>query len=427
MIEETSIQCTSAWSSTSGTRSSANSATVEALRCGSAATNSMSTPRVSQKRHDPVTKLTLHRLEQYVAVKVCAVHLSEDGTHDHRPHWEWEAYSRLLRMRTEHEGLHSVRRLTGRFKLEGSMGAQHPCFVYKMACMNVFEMRKLWDDRTLHPEVTQDVLKAVLRALDFLHTEARIVHTDIKEDSIFWIDAGDCPQLYAKRCRKRKPIGRYDGDGKRIVYRSTAFTDLLKSEEISDSAGRPLLGDLGEAHILPGDVQAFPPRVIAPVQFRAPDNVLGLPWGFGVDIWSFGMLAFSLIFGRLLFNARDGEGKWSEAIHLAQMTALMGPPPVEYLLQSQYGGEYWDENGQWLERDGIKIDDMDMDLEDNIKASDPEAKAELLDFLHCIFKWQPEERLTAKALLEHPFLQSTTESDGDSGDENGVSEHNHEG
>ncbi len=36
----------------------------------------------------------------------------------------------------------------------------------------------------------------------------------------------------------------------------------------------------------------------------------------------------------------------NEAHHLANMTALLGPPPLEFLERSSKSREYWDENGK---------------------------------------------------------------------------------
>lgn len=51
-----------------------------------------------------------------------------------------------------------------------------------------------------------------------------------------------------------------------------------------------------------------------------------------------------------LFRVYDHESaEKNDAYHLAAMTALLGPPPPEFLERSEETQKYWDENGEcWL-------------------------------------------------------------------------------
>ena len=49
-----------------------------------------------------------------------------------------------------------------------------------------------------------------------------------------------------------------------------------------------------------------------------------------------------------IFRGRDqSKSEYDEAHHLAEMVALLGPPPLHFLQRSERSLQYWDENG-WL-------------------------------------------------------------------------------
>jgi serine/threonine-protein kinase SRPK3 len=49
-----------------------------------------------------------------------------------------------------------------------------------------------------------------------------------------------------------------------------------------------------------------------------------------------------------LFSAKDEHGRYSECHHLAQMVAILGDPPLDFLQASKKSSEYWDENGKFF-------------------------------------------------------------------------------
>jgi hypothetical protein len=48
---------------------------------------------------------------------------------------------------------------------------------------------------------------------------------------------------------------------------------------------------------------------------------------------------------RHLFRARNPEGRLDDGYHLAEMQAVLGDPPLEFLARSERSIEFWDENG----------------------------------------------------------------------------------
>lgn len=47
-----------------------------------------------------------------------------------------------------------------------------------------------------------------------------------------------------------------------------------------------------------------------------------------------------------LFSAKSSDGQYSESHHLAQMVAILGDPPPDFLAASETSSKYWDQNGE---------------------------------------------------------------------------------
>lgn len=48
---------------------------------------------------------------------------------------------------------------------------------------------------------------------------------------------------------------------------------------------------------------------------------------------------------RHLFRARNSERRLDDEYHLAEMQAVLGGPPLEFLTRSERSRQFWDENG----------------------------------------------------------------------------------
>ena len=102
-----------------------------------------------------------------------------------------------------------------------------------------------------------------------------------------------------------------------------------------------------------------------------------------------------------LFNARNGDGDQRSEYHLAEMVALLGPPPLEYLHRSKTSWTYFDDAGNW--KVAAKIPDTSLEISEGRLEGDN--KAAFLQFIRKMLQWNPEKRSTAKELLADPWLQ----------------------
>ncbi|KAL8885807.1 MAG: hypothetical protein Q9215_006388 [Flavoplaca cf. flavocitrina] len=145
------------------------------------------------------------------------------------------------------------------------------------------------------------------------------------------------------------------------------------------SIGEPLLSDFGSA--VSGDVEHD--EDVQPNVYRAP------------EIWD-------LFEGKHLFYGRDPkEGKYMTRAHLADMVALLGPPPVELLKVGKRSTEFFDKDSGWTADIPVPARTSLEESEKNLEGYNKEA---FLRFMRKILQWRPEDRQTASQLLEDDWL-----------------------
>jgi serine/threonine-protein kinase SRPK3 len=121
------------------------------------------------------------------------------------------------------------------------------------------------------------------------------------------------------------------------------------------------------------------------------------------------------------------DGKYSAIHHAAELTAVMGPPPPEFLQRSEILEKgIWDKDGKSilqienrkfiyiqsslltpLGEIGNWIDSLplrNMNLENLAKRYEGEDKINFLAFIRKTLKWNPDERPEAIELLSDPWL-----------------------
>ncbi|OBT91268.1 hypothetical protein VE02_00350 [Pseudogymnoascus sp. 03VT05] len=240
----------------------------------------------------------------------------------------------------------------------------------------------------------KQILIHLLLALDFLHSECHIIHTDIKEENILLglADSSIVEQLDTKEIAESsfyKSVNGYN------IYRSAIFG-------IPTRFGRPILCDFSLARN--GQVEHC--HDIQPDPYRAPEVILEMPWGYAVDIWNVGVMVWDMFENRRMFDGLDPEtGNYGNRFHLASIIGLLGPPHLEFLQRSEYSSVYFDDRGNWKCVNTVPRVSWE-DSERNLHGSN---KKGFLDFVRKMVRWTPESRVSPEELLQDPWLLGDVE------------------
>jgi serine/threonine protein kinase len=123
------------------------------------------------------------------------------------------------------------------------------------------------------------LLKRLFLALDLLHRECHIAHTDIKEANILLpADPSVLTQFENQELEEPSPKEEVDGG---VIY-------LSREMGTPKAFGAPMLCDFGSA--VPLDDGLEHREDIQPDVYRSPEVILDIPWTYSVDIWNVGCM-----------------------------------------------------------------------------------------------------------------------------------------
>ncbi|KAL3455143.1 kinase-like domain-containing protein [Aspergillus heterothallicus] len=297
---------------------------------------------------------------------------------------ELRIYEHLSKIESSHPGQALIRGMYYSFDMH-STGGKHQCLVLQPMQMRVLEMLGT-NPKPFDMPLLKMTVRRLLLVLDFLHTEAGVIHADLKTDNLMLSledddMLGDFATSEAEDPSPRKPINE-----SRIIYKSRKFRRPRESK----GYGLPVLCDFGEARI--GDRQESGPFVI-----------FEMPWGSPVDIWNLGALVWDLFEGEQLFgDIFNARGRHDAFKHLALTVALIGPRSSEFVRRSETTEQCFDSGGAWIAHEEEPIPKISLEMLE--KRLGREEKTLFLAFIKSMLMWIPEERHTAKQLLKHPFL-----------------------
>ncbi|KAI4726428.1 serine protein kinase Sky1 [Aureobasidium sp. EXF-10728] len=257
-----------------------------------------------------IGQVFLDRNGEHAALKI----LNSDfynGTHQI---FELEVMTKVTAVsnHSTHPGRNHVTYLKNHFEIEGPTG-KHVCMVMPLLGDSIAEKATTGHVMRIPPPTVRNIAKQMLEALDFLHSECGIIHTDLQPSNILKDDQGQSPQ---------------------------EIDDLVRTQssgpEFNDPNMQFRLNDLGiacfvEQH-LTDDIQSE--------YLRAPEVSLEAPWDPSVDIFSLGCLLYQFITGDLPFVGRPGPGVTAEQDRIALLVSTFGPIPNIVLDNAALGKEF---------------------------------------------------------------------------------------
>lgn len=133
---------------------------------------------------------------------------------------------------------------------------------------------------------------------------------------------------------------------------------------------------------------------------------------------------WDLFEGKHLFYGNDSDGKgYSTRAHLAEVMGILGPPPLDMLQRGKRSHEFFTTNGKYHYHPPTQCtlqmthqrkiagkwkQDIDIPTGDSLEQSEEflegRNKDMFLAFMRGMLQWRPEDRKTAKDLLQDPWL-----------------------
>ncbi|RAH72489.1 kinase domain protein [Aspergillus aculeatinus CBS 121060] len=331
---------------------------------------------------------------------IVALKIANNNAHD--AGHEREVEEHISTADPSHRGRSLIRTLLNSFEVQGPEGS-HSCLVYPPLREPLSRYQQHFVDGRMPLPLIKTYIRTLLMGLDYLHQECRVVHTDLKLENIMV-------------SFENRPLTRQDDQ----------YTNPVTISAHSKASGvSPQLVDFGLATRLEEDDDwgIWP---IQPDHYRAPEVILGIGWQMPADIWNLGVLLWDLVEGRELFqHIHDQHGRYDAKLHIAQMIALLGPPPPEILQRYQsmrefslpgpvrredgrvcenaeeyFCGPFFDNDGRFLYEDLIP----DRRLGDTVSFLQGEEREAFLDLVGKMLLWNHNYRRLAGELAGHPFL-----------------------
>jgi len=349
---------------------------------------------------------------KYVTIKINVNTLTQEFLKGRR-----EIARTLMQTNAQHPGYSHVRFMLDTFKIKSKNG-DHLCIVYDVLREPIDECQEKFPQGLFSSDKLRKLLPALLKGLDYMHSECHVVHTDLKPDNIM-MGLGDDPDAVLEKFvaysqthpAPRKAPDSHDGH---VVYKSCS--DLLlvgdddKGKSITDAAlASAKITDIGLAEF--GD-RGLQRKAIQSNAFTCPEVLLGAGWSYPADIWNLGVMMWDIVETQGLFDhINTAPGKYHANEHLALMICLLGPPPKELLdrgLKTSYYFDYDREKEEYVFKSQKLVDKWanDMSWDNVVHRMQGANKESFIDFAKKMICWLPEQRWTAAQLLEHPWLRS---------------------
>ncbi|GJE94096.1 kinase-like protein [Phanerochaete sordida] len=336
---------------------------------------------------------------QYLAMKV-------QSPHKPLPPCGCSGAQHLITMadyeKDDHSGAGALPILLDAFALpspEGPDGRAVECLVMPLFGESI---RTLYHPgaRALPWDVLKQVCISLCFAVDFLHVKG-VVHTDIHPDNI----------LIQPKARNETAVVEAFLAGLDPTKDHVGPVPFPKVERRELSVA---LTDLENAHLVANDSKHD--FLIQPHHLRAPEVILGAPWGPKADIWNLGCLIFEWATSRLLFE-HDTETGDPQAI-LRGMVHTLGNFPPALIAQGRHAHKWFNSDGSLMsppKHVGLGLETLIFyglmgadDYRPPLPSSFNDHELALfMDFLHLMVRLDPEERWSGIELVGHPWLHDT--------------------
>lgn len=243
----------------------------------------------------------------------------------------------------------------------------HLCMVFEPLSMNLREVLKKYGKAVgLHVKAVRSYTQQLFLALKLLK-KANILHADIKPDNILVNES----KLVLKLC------------------------DFGSASHVAENEITPYL------------VSRF---------YRSPEIILGLPYDFGIDMWSAGCTIYELYTGKIMFSGKTNNQM------LKFFMDLKGKIPNKLIRKGSFRDQHFDSNCNFLYHEVDKVTEREKvvvmstlntsrDLlaeligNQNLPEGQMRKVTQLKDLLEKILMLDSSKRPAINQALMHPFIQ----------------------
>jgi dual specificity tyrosine-phosphorylation-regulated kinase 2/3/4 len=222
----------------------------------------------------------------------------------------------------------------------------HICITFEILGMNLYELSESNEFKPLPARLVRLYALQMFSALDQVHRVGAI-HCDMKPENVLLVPGSNTLV-------------------KLIDFGSSCFDGYQKYEYIQSRF------------------------------YRAPEVIIGIPYGPPMDIWSTALIVVELLIGRPLFPGDDEEEQ------MAMIAELLGDPDWRWSGQAKRREEFFDEDGT-LKRESLTV--MRFPKTMNLRKILGTSDAYLIDFIMKCLEWDPEKRMTASQAMQHPWIR----------------------
>lgn len=153
----------------------------------------------------------------------------------------------------------------------------------------------------------------------------------------------------------------------------------------------PKISDLGSAKRLAGPHKNSP--YVVSRLYRAPELILGLHYELNIDVWSLGIMIYESVLQKTPFNGK------SEGLQLLDIFTKLGSPTPKEMKALETRRSKWEQE-EWEKLSGIPADPTFWTAVDKADTT-----GNLKSILQGCWQYDPDQRLSASALLTHPFFE----------------------
>ena len=291
--------------------------------------------------------------------------------------------------------------MTDTFTISGHHGT-HTVIAMTLCGPNLLKLVTNLKFKGVNHNIVKHITTEILQALQFLHDEVGVVHTDLKlENVLLQVHSSETLRILAMAC------------GGNIISSDVELSDASlngmwirrPNETLKESIKRSFsikLSDLGGARYTN---RSYPVCVLQTREYRSPEVIIGWSDITGkADMWSMACVVFELLAGEFLFDPKDQTNFDRDVYHIALFRELLGEMPEDMTTGT---GRFID---LFYNSDGIfrHVNLEHVPLSSRIVVCcnfTPEAAEVTASFLLTMLEYHPESRISAAEALKESWLE----------------------